>query len=172
MERIFWGGGGITRYEYAGGAISRVTDARNNSTLLGISSGKINQITDRAGKAWNFSYGGAGCSPQSPATVAVCLTNPENHSSVWSSNAAGNLLSRRDEGYLNLAGAARTNTTSYVWANNRLQSKTDPAGNATAYTYTYDQLGQIASTTASGGGDPSLTSTFTYMYWTGVGVPG
>jgi RHS repeat-associated protein len=160
-----------TRYEYANGAISKVIDARGNSTQFGIASGRINQLTDRAGKAWNFAYTGGTCSPQSPATAAACLSNPETHNSVWSTNAAGNLLSRRDEGDVNSSGGARTNTTNFVWQNNRLQSQTDPAGSSMVYTY--DPLGQIASTVASGGGDPSLTSTFTYIYpWAAAGVPG
>ncbi|HEX2149749.1 MAG TPA: DNRLRE domain-containing protein, partial [Actinomycetota bacterium] len=114
-----------TDYTYSSDGLRTVKDARGNSTTFDIPAGKLAKITDRAGQPWTFGYTGGSCVPAAPATVAVCLTDPESKTSLWSTSVQGNLRSRRDAGDKDHAGADRLNTESFDWAGNRLTSHTD-----------------------------------------------
>jgi YD repeat-containing protein len=106
--------------------------------------------------------------PNAPATVAVCLEDPESKASVWSTNAQGNLRFRRDAGDENPTGTVRYNTASYDWSANRLSSATDEAGSTT--TYSYNGLGQIIGSVATGADGSSFTSSFPIVAPAPVGV--
>lgn len=46
----------VTEYSYSSDGLRTVEDARKNSTTFSIPAGKLDKITDRAGKDWTFSY--------------------------------------------------------------------------------------------------------------------
>ncbi|HEU4868035.1 MAG TPA: DNRLRE domain-containing protein [Actinomycetota bacterium] len=150
-----------TEYTYSSDGLRTVEDARDNSTTFSIPGGKLDKITDRAGKEWTFGYTSQLCPAESPQ-VATCLTDPEVKTSIWKTNAQGNLMARRDAGDKDSAGVDRFNTETFDWAANRLTSNTDQAGNTT--TYSYNPLGQISGSVATGAGDPTFTSIFDFAY--------
>jgi len=154
----------VTEYGYSADGLSWVEDGRDNRTSFATPAGKLASITDRAGKDWQFDYAGEpGCSPATGAAQATCLTDPEGHTQVWSSNEHDNLVHRQDPGDQDSAGNPRLNAGQFAWSDNRLVSETDAAGNLVGYSYDA-ATGLIDSSTETGVDGTTRTSTFTVAH--------
>ena len=107
----------------------------------------LTTITDRAGKNWDFYYGGRHDRTRaiSSGVQTTNATDPEGDQTIYQvtqsgADTSGNLTQQTDPGDSN-----GRNSTQYTWSGNRLAQLTDPRGRVTQYQY--DHLGDVIQVT-------------------------
>ena len=148
--------GRVTSFSYssnnfsATGGTTTITGPNNIVTTEQYTSGELMALT----RAPGTSVSATTLYTYDPNTLGrTAVTDPNGHTTTYSYDASGNLLSATDP-------LGRTTTWTYNAFNEPL-SATDPAGVVT--TFTYDANGNLLTGTVTGvGGSPVETSIFTY----------
>jgi RHS repeat-associated protein len=158
-----------TNYSYdANDRLTSVTDPRGHATTFGLAaSNQLTRVTDRESKPWNLVYNNAlSCVPSVGAgTNVVCLVDPENQVTTWTTNVEGNLVHRRDEGDApdgappGNAGPRR-NDKQWAWGDNRLLREMDESGSIKEYAYNAN--GQVTEVRDTGSGEPTVVTRLAY----------
>lgn len=152
----------VTTYGYgADGALATVTDAKGKKTTFVHDSvagqRRVRSVSDRRSKVTAYDYGVINAATQAPSTKrtsplgAVTYFDISAHDQTTTKGRSGaNVTAITDPG-----SGAGSNTTRFTWLDNRLTRRTDAT--AAEWSYTYTDLGQVATLTEPRPNDASRT---------------